>query len=64
MMSFDDEELEIVIVALRLLRDRAANAPDGTGDVVRRCCDHVSAKADLLVDRINQHQQDRRNGDA
>jgi hypothetical protein len=63
-MNLDDDELEIVMVALRLLRDRAANAPDGTGDVVRRCCDHVAAKADLLVDRINQHQKDKENGDA
>lgn len=71
-MTLDDGEVEIVLLALQEMSDKAG-ALGGLGGytdiqvlggVGKKCCAHIAAKCRGLITRIQQHQEDRKNGDA
>ena len=58
-MTLEDDELEIVLMALRNTHEDAINAQDNLPHPLR----FVSSKCKELIERIEQHQEDRKNGD-
>lgn len=60
MLTLDEDELELAVMALRVFRALSIKEADGnlTEWPAKACCRHVAAQCDTLIDRIEQHQQD------
>jgi len=65
-MKLDDEEIDLVYVALQHLRNGAENQREGTKGMTQvvgaawHCCNYVAAKCHILLARIDQFQQDQK----
>ena len=65
-LTFDDDEIELVQMALAHLRHGALGHADGTGNYTPvygaawRCCKHVAGKCQVVIERIELWQQDER----
>jgi hypothetical protein len=61
-MNLDDDEIELALMMMRyFLNELPPARPIGA---VGQCCAHVAPKCKLLIARMEQYQQDRKEGDA
>ena len=69
MLSLDDEDVEIALLALQFAEWRSKQqvekgGRDGCSEVAWFCTKHCLGKFAALIGRIEQYQKDRENGDA